>query len=101
MVGLAFKAGTGDLRESPAVDLARKLLSAGFNLSIYDPMINATKLVGQNLGYAVVHLPNLSALLVSEAEASAINYDLVIDTVGSANHLNLRTRRLVQINALS
>jgi GDP-mannose 6-dehydrogenase len=100
LVGLAFKAGTDDLRESPAVDMARKLLSAGFDLSIYDPMINASKLVGQNLGYAVVHLPNLSALLVSEAAARTINYDLVIDTVGSAHHLNLTTRRLVKIDAL-
>jgi GDP-mannose 6-dehydrogenase len=37
LVGLAFKADTDDLRESPAVDMARKLLEAGYDLDIYDP----------------------------------------------------------------
>lgn len=64
MVGLAFKAGTDDLRESPHIDLARKLLRAGYQLSIYDPNVDATQLVGQNLGYMYSQLPSLKALLV-------------------------------------
>jgi GDP-mannose 6-dehydrogenase len=101
LIGLAFKAGTDDLRESPAVDLARKMLTAGFELSVYDPTIDATNLVGQNLGYAVVHLPNLAGLLVSEATSQATEYDLVIDTAGNAGHLKLTARRIVSIDALS
>jgi GDP-mannose 6-dehydrogenase len=52
LAGLAFKAGTDDLRESPNIDLARKLLAGGFDLDIYDPGIQAEKLIGANLGYA-------------------------------------------------
>jgi GDP-mannose 6-dehydrogenase len=100
LLGLAFKAGTDDLRESPAIDLARKLLSAGFDLSVYDPTIDTTKLVGQNLGYAAVHLPNLSELLVSEAKARESKYQLVIDTVGKADQLRLAAQRIVKIDTL-
>ena len=37
MLGLAFKSDTDDLRESPNIDLARKLLQNGYAVSIYDP----------------------------------------------------------------
>lgn len=71
LAGLAFKAGTDDLRESPNVDLARKFLGAGFRLDIYDPAIDAGKLVGANLGYAYAQLPTLERILVTRAEAEA------------------------------
>jgi GDP-mannose 6-dehydrogenase len=100
LLGLAFKIGTDDLRESPAVDLARKLLSAGFDLSICDQKVDAAKLVGQNLGYAAIHLPNLSELLVSEAGAQESTYDLVVDTVGKSDQLKLVAQRIVKIDTL-
>jgi GDP-mannose 6-dehydrogenase len=100
LVGLAFKPGTDDLRDSPAVDLARQLLRAGFDLSVHDPTIGTTKLFGQNLSYAVVYLPNFAELLVSESTAHVNKYDLVIDTVGNADHLKLTARRIVRIDTL-
>ena len=78
IAGLAFKAGTDDLRESPNVDLARKLLAAGFDLEIYDPCIDADKLVGANLGYAYSQLPTIERILVDKATAEAAVYDRVI-----------------------
>ncbi|QDL94721.1 nucleotide sugar dehydrogenase (plasmid) [Paroceanicella profunda] len=78
LVGLAFKPGTDDLRESPNVDMARKLLAAGYRLSVYDPALDAGKLVGANLGHAFTRLPRLSDLLVSRARAEAGGFDLVI-----------------------
>lgn len=71
MVGLSFKAGTDDLRESPNVDLARKFLTAGFQLEIYDPAIRADMLVGANLGYAYSQLPELERLLVDQTHAQS------------------------------
>jgi GDP-mannose 6-dehydrogenase len=100
LVGLAFKAGTDDLRDSPSVDLARKLLSAGFEVSIHDPTIDLARLIGQNLNHAVVHLPNLARLLVSESTTQASNYDLVIDTVGNADQLKLNAQRIVKIDTM-
>jgi GDP-mannose 6-dehydrogenase len=80
LAGLAFKAATDDLRESPNVDLARKLLATGFDLDIYDPAIDATKLVGANLGYAYSHLPTIEGLLVDRATAETRAYVRVIAT---------------------
>lgn len=89
MAGLAFKAGTDDLRESPNVDLARKLLAAGFSLEIFDPAINADKLIGANLGYAYSRLPSLQRLLVDKPHAESARYDRVLVANATAKALNL------------
>ncbi|RYF59809.1 MAG: nucleotide sugar dehydrogenase [Comamonadaceae bacterium] len=78
MLGLSFKSGTDDLRESPHLDLARSLLLAGYEVSVFDPNLDPHVLVGQNLGYAFTHLPEVSSLLVSQAEATGSTWDLVL-----------------------
>src|SRR5690606_12481123 len=70
IAGLAFKAGTDDLRESPNVDLARKLLEAGYELRIFDPKLEPSRLRGQNLGYAYSNLPTIDQLLIQRDEAN-------------------------------
>lgn len=89
LAGLAFKAGTDDLRESPNVDLARKLLAAGFALDIYDPAIVADKLVGANLGYAYSQLPTLERILISRHVAESTAYARVIATNATIQSLTL------------
>lgn len=65
LVGLAFKPGTDDLRESPLVTLAERLLGKGYGLRIYDPQVETARLVGGNRSYVERHLPHLSRLMVS------------------------------------
>jgi GDP-mannose 6-dehydrogenase len=89
LAGLAFKAHTDDLRESPNVDLARKLLAAGFDLDIYDPAIDAGKLVGANLGYAFSQLPVLERLLVGRDHAERTRYDRVLAANATVASLTL------------
>jgi len=68
LVGLAFKPGTDDLRESPLVTLAERLLGRGYKLCIYDPDVESARLVGGNRAYVELHLPHLSRLMVSSLQ---------------------------------
>jgi len=64
LAGLSFKPGTDDLRESPFVALAERLVGRGYDLRIYDPNVETARLVGGNRAYVERHLPHLSKLLV-------------------------------------
>lgn len=100
IVGLAFKMGTDDLRESPAVDIARKLLDGGYQVDIYDPAITLEQLVGQNLGYAYAYLPTIDTLLVDKERAEAGDYDLVIATNKLIASLALNATNIVDVSAI-
>jgi GDP-mannose 6-dehydrogenase len=60
LVGLTFKTGTDDFRNSPLVELAERLLGKGIELSIYDPDINLKQVHGQNLRFIEERMPHLA-----------------------------------------
>ena len=63
LLGLSFKNGTDDLRESPAVALAERLIGRGYRLAIYDPDVQPDRLLGANRAFIERHLPHLVELL--------------------------------------
>jgi GDP-mannose 6-dehydrogenase len=65
MLGLSFKMNTDDLRESPNVQLAERLIGKGFEVRIYDPIVNPERLIGSNLRYIETRLPHLRRLLAT------------------------------------
>lgn len=101
MVGLAFKAGTDDLRESPHIDLARKLLRGGFRLSIYDPNVDATQLVGQNLGYMYSQLPTLKTLLIARDAIELRSYERVLLCNGVDKTLALPADKTIDLGRIA
>ncbi len=77
MVGLSFKPGTDDLRESPLVELAERLIDNVNNLLIYDKEVQTARLVGSNKAYMEQHVPYLSRLLAESLE-SLSDCDLIV-----------------------
>ncbi len=67
MLGLSFKMNTDDLRESPNVELTERLIGKGFEVRIYDPIVNPERLIGSNLRYIESRLPHLRGLLFGTA----------------------------------
>jgi GDP-mannose 6-dehydrogenase len=63
LLGLSFKADTDDLRGSPMVAVAETLLGRGYELSVYDPQLNLSRLVGANEAEIQRRMPHLASLL--------------------------------------
>ena len=68
LFGLSFKPGTDDLRESPLVELAERLVGKGYRLRIYDANVQLSRLMGANREYIESRLPHLGDLLSSSVE---------------------------------
>jgi GDP-mannose 6-dehydrogenase len=68
LFGLSFKPGTDDLRESPLVELAERLLGKGYDLRIYDANVSISRLMGANRDYIESRLPHLGDLLTDSVE---------------------------------
>jgi GDP-mannose 6-dehydrogenase len=66
LLGLSFKMNTDDLRESPNVELAERLIGKGFDVRIYDPVVNPARLTGANRRHVESKLPHLRRLLHRE-----------------------------------
>jgi len=68
LFGLAFKPGTDDMRDSPLVTLAERLIGKGFDLAIYDNFVKISRLLGKNKEFIDREIPHLNRLLQDTPE---------------------------------
>jgi GDP-mannose 6-dehydrogenase len=92
ILGLSFKMDTDDLRESPNVELAERLIGKGFDVHIYDPIIHPDRLVGANRRYVEGKLPHLNRLLARTPQQALAAADVAVVTSSEPTILDaLRT----------
>ena len=75
---LAFKSGTDDLRESPLVELAKRLIGEGLELSVHDPAVLLGRLHGSNRAFLEQKLPHITRLLRDTVEEAVADAELVV-----------------------
>src|SRR5580658_2833703 len=68
ILGFSFKAGTDDVRESPVIEVAERLLGKGYDLRLYDKNVNIASLVGANKDFILNRIPHISKLMVGEID---------------------------------
>jgi GDP-mannose 6-dehydrogenase len=78
LFGLAFKPGTDDMRDSPLVLLAEKLVGKGFDLAIYDSSVKISRLLGKNLEFIEREIPHLNRMLRDTPEAALDGAEVIV-----------------------
>jgi len=78
LLGLSFKAATDDLRESPQVQLVKRLLAEGREVQIWDDNVSLGRLIGSNRDYIEQVIPHVGSLLNPSLKEVVAHADLVI-----------------------
>jgi GDP-mannose 6-dehydrogenase len=98
VLGLSFKPGTDDLRESPSVQLVKRLLSEGCQIRIWDREVSLGRLAGSNRQFIDQQIPHIGALLSSDLEGVIAAAELIVVVTNALNPEELlRLRRPGQI----
>lgn len=78
VLGLSFKAGTDDLRESPIVTLVEMLIGKGHTLSIYDRFVSSSGVMGANREYIEREIPHIWSLMRDNVSDVVDASDLIV-----------------------
>jgi GDP-mannose 6-dehydrogenase len=77
-LGLSFKAGTDDLRESPQVQLIKRLMGEGLEVKVWDEDVSLGRLAGSNRQYIEEVIPHIGSVLSADIEAVLRTAEVVI-----------------------
>ncbi len=78
IVGLSFKPGTDDLRESPMVTLVEALIGKGCDVRILDRNVSIARLVGANRRYIEEEIPHIASLMCEDVQTLLAHADILV-----------------------
>ena len=85
ILGISFKAGTDDLRESPMVRIVDTLHERGYDIRIYDPYVSIAAIQGANKEYISLSIPHIRAMLTTDFQTFLEHADTI--TIGNQSLL--------------
>lgn len=92
ILGMSFKAGTDDLRESPVLEIIERLIGKGYDVRIFDRNVNLSKLVGANRDYLLRMIPHVSSLLVESLDQALSHGEIIVIGNGDPEFRNIASR---------
>lgn len=84
ILGLSFKAGTDDVRESPIVPLVETLVGRGYQVGVYDEQVEPDRLIGANKSFLERELPHIASLMRPSIDEVVAPAEVVVVANGSA-----------------
>jgi GDP-mannose 6-dehydrogenase len=78
IVGLSFKEGTDDLRDSPIIEVIEKFIGKGINVRVYDENVIVSNIIGANKKFIMAKLPHITSLLCEDPDEIINNSDYLI-----------------------
>jgi GDP-mannose 6-dehydrogenase len=94
MIGLSFKTGTDDLRESPLVLIAEQFIGKGLSLLVYDPEVHLSRLLGANRRFIEQHVPHIGSLMRERIESVIDESDILIVGLSDAKIFEALARQV-------
>lgn len=92
LLGLSFKAGTDDLRESPQVRLTKRLLGEGCQVRIWDPQVSMGRIAGSNRQFIEEFIPHIGSLLLAGMQEVVETAEVVVIATKSVEKADLLAR---------
>jgi len=80
-LGISFKSGTDDVRESSFVELVERLVGKGREVRIFDPNVKIAQLIGANRSYLMQVIPHIANLMVTDIVDAVRWAETIVTTV--------------------
>lgn len=86
VLGLTFKAGTDDIRESPIVKVVEALVGRGMKVKVHDENIDIARMVGTNREYLERYIPYLPAIIKPTVREVVEDAEVIVVATGAQSH---------------